>query len=261
MSAHEPAQRPTWKGRCLELVEEFGEDHKRIAATLNAEGYTTKVGKPYTSEGVRKSLKRTLKEAAEARAAGRHMELSEKSEASEKMKGIRSEASEASDTTMEIPLYQSADEPLPDTWKAEIINLIRGELAIMQTSQTLQKTSSIELAPMPTAKVDGLKHRKVNPWERVKVGVTLDKALSDLLEAKRKELGDVSLSRALDTVLWQYFGKPPLSFEVSSQPSQESQTEPDEAGQDHPVNCGEHDPVFPQTRKMTAEEIAAAMKS
>ena len=131
------------------------------------------------------------------------------------------------------------------------MDLIKVELERMQISQMFQKAETKELSPLPEAdsKVKGDKGRKVNPWERVKIGVTVDRALSDLLEAKRKELGDVSLSRALDTVLWQYFGKPPLSFQQK------------ETGDDPIAKPpGQYESHLGDTVKLTQEEMEEAKK-
>ncbi len=122
------------------------------------------------------------------------------------------------------PKTTSLPEPMPEPWKEEVRRLIREELTAMQTAETLPKVVSTELAPLPDAKVKGPKNRARNPWERVKLGVTVDKALFDLLEAKRAELGDVSLSRAVDTILWHYFDRPALSFQGKA----ESDPEPAE---------------------------------
>ena len=78
----------------------------------------------------------------------------------------------------------------------------------------------MELPPLPT-KEKGEKGRPVGKGERVKLAGTCDKALAQRLEGWRKERG-MSLSRAIDTALWHFLGKPPLSFEISEVSDKES---------------------------------------
>ncbi|MFH1117279.1 MAG: hypothetical protein V1792_25455 [Pseudomonadota bacterium] len=81
-----------------------------------------------------------------------------------------------------------------------------------QTLPTFQ-ISGEDLPPEPT-KIDGGKGRKISPAERVKIAGTVDKSLEERFQEWRKDKG-LSLSKALDTALWHFLGKPRLSFEKS----------------------------------------------
>lgn len=140
---------------------------------------------------------------------------------------LTTDASELSDALKEPPVPPPVRELLPNDWRNEVMDMIRQELAAIQTVCTVQPATTMELAPVPGAKEKGKKDRMVNPGERVKVGITLDKALFDLLDAHRKDKS-ISLSRAMDTALWSYLGKPLLSFEkdaAANPPASDERTE------------------------------------
>jgi len=95
--------------------------------------------------------------------------------------------------------------------KETIRQMIREELANMID----HKPDLGELPPLPE-KETGQHGRPAGQGQRVKIGGTCDKALWNELDDYRKRHG-MSLSRAIDTALWHFLGKPPLSFQSRSQ--------------------------------------------
>jgi hypothetical protein len=214
--------------RIMELHAQ-GKSHAEIATQLTAEGLQTSQGKEFTANAVKTRISRAKPHASETAEKSDGVGLSDVIEPSDTIGSLgTSDASVLSEVT--LPEQHG---PMPEHWKAEIMELIRGELDRMQTSQIFQKPESMERLPSPdpAAKIKSDKGRKVNPWERVKVGVTLDKALVDLLEKERDKLGKTAtLSHALDTVLWHYFGKPELSFQKQEDKSVTAEPEPADKG-------------------------------
>jgi hypothetical protein len=111
---------------------------------------------------------------------------------------------------------------LPEEWKSQIIQIVREEIQAMMESQMLPKDRT-ELAPKLSHDqkvMDPKSKRKKGPARRPKIAGTVDPELIHRFEEWRKERG-LTLSHGLDTVLWHFFDKPKLSFEISDK-SEES---------------------------------------
>jgi hypothetical protein len=100
---------------------------------------------------------------------------------------------------------------MPKAWHQQIVVLVKSEVERLMKVPTLQTLPTIPLPP-ERARTKGAKGRPVGQGERVKVGITLDKNLFDRFEQERKRTG-LSASGYADVVLWNFFGKPRLSFE------------------------------------------------
>jgi hypothetical protein len=105
----------------------------------------------------------------------------------------------------------SREKPMPKAWHQQIVVLVKSEVERLMKVPTLQTLPTIPLPP-ERARTKGAKGRPVGQGERVKVGITLDKNLFDRFEQERKRTG-LSASGYADVVLWNFFGKPRLSFE------------------------------------------------
>jgi hypothetical protein len=180
-----------------------------IAETLNGEGLLNTEGKPWDRNSIRNYYRRMKKPG-----------LAERSNASES-KGIAftSEIPERSDKPIEVSdkLDISDVTQLPEEWKLQISQMIQTELKSMMTEvQTIQtyQTGAQELAPMPSERIKGEHGKPVNPGGRVKLAGTVDERLEALFQQWRESKG-ITLSRALDTALWHFLGKPKLSFQMS----------------------------------------------
>ncbi|GEM_PF-3289597 len=122
--------------------------------------------------------------------------------------------SDASETTgaPQGDTEKPENEPLPEAWEPRILEIVRAEVKRLMEFPTLQTLPTIPLPP-ERVKSKGTKGRPVGQGERVKVGITLDKNLFERFEAERKRLG-LSASGFADVVFWNFFGQPPMSYEV-----------------------------------------------
>jgi len=98
------------------------------------------------------------------------------------------------------PEFQAAIEEMK-----EMIERVKAGIEI---GQTAQKVSEERPALSPAPPLAG----KKMTVQRSKLGVTIDRILMEKLEEESKKRG-ISMSRMVDTVVWYYFGKPPLSFQ------------------------------------------------
>ena len=97
------------------------------------------------------------------------------------------------------------------TEKQETLESIQDKLAeLLQAVK--HRESNWETPPIPVIdQTDPSKKKHVVERERV-IG-TVDRSLFELFHDERQARG-VTVSRMLDIVLWKYFGKPKLSFEL-----------------------------------------------
>jgi len=109
-------------------------------------------------------------------------------------------------------------ELLPDSMRAQIVEIVKAEVRAMLEDPTVPKFQG-ELPPTPAEKIPGEKGRKIAPGGRKKLASTLDRELERRFQEWREERG-LTLSRGLDVVFWHFFGKPKMSFEVSTQPKE-----------------------------------------
>jgi hypothetical protein len=154
---------------------------------------------------------------------------SDRSDTSDAPQPVMSEPSVISENTSMPSAWQdqirqiiqkelSVMQPEPQFTKEDIVQIIQKELTSMESSiQTLPKdqTPSLVPAPTPGERIKGDKGKPVNPGKRVKVAGTVDEVLERLIREWCRE-NRTTLSYALDAALWHFFGKPKLSFEMST---------------------------------------------
>lgn len=97
-------------------------------------------------------------------------------------------------------------------WFQSKLGVLTGEIDRLKTrldTQQEEETISVLRPPAPQAPQKG--QRKAG--ERRKIAGTIDKVLMDLIEKEQRARG-ATLSAMLDTMVWYYFGRPDLSFQV-----------------------------------------------
>lgn len=87
------------------------------------------------------------------------------------------------------------------------------ELICKQSPETIEKLMAC-MSDMPELSPPAPKNGKRFLAEREKLSVTIDAALLDLLEETADVLG-VPMSRVVESAVWQFYDKPPLSFQKS----------------------------------------------
>ena len=88
----------------------------------------------------------------------------------------------------------------------EALDSLKASILIEQKQQSL--SSSVEDAPRPR-----IFHKK-KEGRREKLTTTVDSALFELIKQKQQQ--GQQLSHVLDSALWNYFGRPKLSFQQGS---------------------------------------------
>jgi hypothetical protein len=175
--------------RLTELVSEYGHQWKKIAPILAAEGYRDRQGEPYSDNYLRKRMKNHEATRYEKR-----------SKPSEPWK--HSEPSV-------VDIHDLARAVISILKEYRLL-----ESAIREVLDSLERTPSgpqHEMPPQPERVTD--RH-----WE--KLAGTCDCELAKLFHEKRRELR-LSASQMLDYVLWNFFGKPLLSFQSKASESSE----------------------------------------
>jgi len=97
---------------------------------------------------------------------------------------------------------------ISDAVKEEILELVRNEVERILINRTNLISSDSKYPIAPQAPLVG----KKLSGERVKLGVTIDKILNQLLVDAAKELRQ-PYGQVIDNALWLYFRKPLLSFQ------------------------------------------------
>ena len=180
--------------RILELARKGLSDTK-IAEKLAVEGFKNEKGGAFDRNSVHSRRLRAQPKLTNKTPASDISEISEKPLAISEESAISEHA-----------------QLLPEEWKSQIVQIVRQEIQAAVESQTLPK-DQIELPPLP-AKVAGPHGKPIGEGKRVKLAGTTDAELARRLESWRKERG-ITLSRALDAALWNFLGRPPMSFEIS----------------------------------------------
>lgn len=85
------------------------------------------------------------------------------------------------------------------------------KVSILMEQKIQNVSSSVEDAPRPR-----IFHKK-KEGKREKLATTIDSELFELVKARQQQ--GQQLSHILDSALWNYFGKPLLSFEQESEDS------------------------------------------
>jgi hypothetical protein len=178
--------------RLTELVGQCGHQWKKIAPILAEEGYRDGRGEPYSDNYLRQRVKRQETAAS----------------------GTCSKPFEDSEHRHSEPVKPSEHEILDVTKLAcEVISLLMKEglleSAVKEVLGNLECTSvepQHEMPPQPERVTD-------RRWE--KLAGTCDCELVKLFHEKRRELR-LSVSQMLDYVLWNFFGKPRLSFQLKA---------------------------------------------
>jgi len=89
------------------------------------------------------------------------------------------------------------------------------EMICKQSPETIEQLMSC-MRDMPELSPPSPKEGKRFLAERDKLSVTIDTALLDLLEETAADLG-IPVSRVVESAVWQFYDKPPLSFQKSSE--------------------------------------------
>jgi hypothetical protein len=185
--------------RLTELVRYYGHQWKKIAPIMEAEGYRDRQGEPYSDNYLRKRMKNH-----EAASCGKRSKPSEAEKHSE---------------PSVIDIHDLARAVISIMTEERLL-----ESAVKEVLGGLERIPSghrHEMPPQPEKVTD-------RQWE--KLAGTCDCELAKLFHEKRRELR-LSVSQMLDYVLWNFFGKPRLSFqskdsEGSEQTGEEAHDEP-----------------------------------
>jgi hypothetical protein len=175
--------------RLTELVGQHGHQWKKIAPIIAEEGYRDGRGNPYTDNYLRQRMKRQEMAGAQ--------DYSKPSEVSKPRHSSDGEPSE-------LPIIG-----VPELAQAVVSLLQQGGLlqsAIKKALGNVERNpldSAFDLPPQPDRATD-------RRWE--KLAGTCDRELVRLFHDKRRGLR-LSVSQMLDYVLWNFFGKPRLSFQ------------------------------------------------
>jgi len=119
------------------------------------------------------------------------------------------------DSEMEEDVRQSDTSEISETVKTPedmrtfIIEIVHEEMMKMQS---VEIPTALDLPPKPTKRIIKKTGRPRTLGKRLKLGVTVDKALFERFEKERKKLG-ISASAYLDALLWNAYGRPRLSYE------------------------------------------------
>jgi hypothetical protein len=167
--------------RLTELVHEHGHQWKKIAPILAAEGYRDERGKPYSDNTLRKKMKKHQTAGYEKR-----------SKPSETGKPSESSVADIRDLARAVIALLKEEGALESAVKEVLGSLERTPLEPQH-----------EMPPQPERVTD-------RRWE--KLAGTCDCELVKLFHDKRRELR-LSVSQMLDYVLWNFFGRPWLSFQ------------------------------------------------
>ncbi len=181
--------------RLVELVEEHGHQWKKIAPIIADEGYRDRRGEPYSDNYLRKRMK--------------------KEETAGQQKGSkRSEPGKPSEPSV-VDVSALARKVISQlTQDEQHLSALREALGGLECTPPGQQR---EMPPLPDRNTD-------RRWE--KLAGTCDCELVKRFHDERRKLR-LSVSQMLDYVLWNFFGKPSLSFqsqrsEASQNPEEES---------------------------------------
>ena len=177
--------------RLTELVQEYGHQWKKIAPIIAAEGYRDRQGNPYSDNYLRKRMKTQETASQEKRSEhSEHGKLSERS--------------------------------VPD-----ILDLARAVISLLSEDNHLQSAMR-DVLGNPQCTAQGPQHEMPPQPEHItdrrwlKLAGTCDCELVKLFHDYRRKLR-LSVSQMLDYVLWNFFGKPRLSFQSKSSEDSEHQ--------------------------------------
>jgi hypothetical protein len=191
--------------RLTALVEQYGNQWKKIAPIIAAEGYRDRRGEPYSDNYLRKRMK-----GQETAPSGTSSKLSESSE------------------YMDSEPVKPSEQPLPD-----LLDLARAVIALLKQDGLLgsavkEVVGNLECTPVEPQQEKPPQPERVTDRRWEKLAGTCDCELVKLFHQQRRDLR-LSVSQMLDYVLWNFFGKPRLSFQSKgSEPSEAERGEHDE---------------------------------
>lgn len=175
--------------RLTELVGQHGHQWKKIAPIISEEGYRDGRGNPYSDNYLRQRMKRQESAGVEV--------CSKPSEAS------RTRYSEDAEPS-ELPIIG-----VPELAQAVASLLQQGGLLQSAIKEAL---GNLERNPLDSANDNPPQPDRVTDRRWEKLAGTCDCELVRLFHDKRRGLR-LSVSQMLDYVLWNFFGKPLLSFQ------------------------------------------------
>ena len=243
--------------RAFELQAE-GKSFAKIAETLNQEGFRNAKGNPFDRSGLRKLMLRNKAKLSQgSQTVAQQTEPGALSQPSQDLahewqgpeisqflhtiapEDKKSDPSQPSPHCESVTIDETAAErepgacdtgdpshtSIPCEWIAPLRSLMREEIdrAMRESANTATVAMPVddvkdrfELPPSPPRVPGG---RKYAGTKVTMGGARIDKAVFDAFAAKRRELR-VDASRLVEALLWVGLGKPKLSFEIESDPSE-----------------------------------------
>ncbi len=170
--------------RIIELKEQKGLSFPQIADRLYSEGYRPEGGGQFKQATLSERY-----ESAKKRAASQPLQASQ---------------------SLPSPEVNESREPSQAQISPELIATMR-ELIREEIKATTAPDSNLDPPPIPRKP----KSKEYEGDRKTLPGCRVDEVLFDLFEADRKKAGSASL--VMQKILWTYYGRPKLSFEVSEE--------------------------------------------
>lgn len=196
--------------RIGELVKEKGNRWKDIAAVVQSEGYRDEDGNPFSDNAIRKRWKRHRSDSPSRLVKVVSREDSRK----KKSAAYVSDVSESRSSRMTLEEIKKLLQEQTVSLKHELQDFVRDQvkdLASQAPDAPLPQQPGYRKAA-PIGERDDTGRGYTNEWRRVKLAGTVHHKLESMFQTER-QAREFSVSRMLDTVLWHYFGCPPLSDE------------------------------------------------
>ena len=196
--------------RLAELVKEKGNRWKEIAPVVQSEGYRDDDNKPFTDNAIRKRWDRHTRESSTrvAKTVSRTPVREQRRPA---------QVSDTSDTGAQAINLEEIKKLLQEqsvSLKNELQEFVRDQVKDLvpqaPVKPLLQQPGYRN--PAPIGERDDTGRGYTDEWRRVKLAGTVHHKLESMFQAER-QAREFSVSRMLDTVLWHYFGCPPLGDE------------------------------------------------
>lgn len=206
--------KPELLERISELVKEKGSRWKEIAAVIDAEGYRDDDGNPFTDNAIGKRWRRQ-KEDRPSKVVKRvkRTPVSESRESA-----TVSDVSDKGASKINLEEIKKFLEDQTLSIKHELQEFVKEQvkdLAPASADTPLPQQPGYRKAA-PIGERDNTGRGYTGTWKRVKLAGTVHHKLESMFQAER-HAREFSVSRMLDTVLWHYFGCPPLGDEESEE--------------------------------------------
>ena len=193
--------------RIKELVIEKGKRWSDIAEDIEAEGFRDDEGNPYSANAIRKRWGRVKGERA-----GRAAEETKPTfDRKNRCQSSASDTSEANDSRIDLTKIKELLHEQTVSLKHELQDFVMEQMKglVSDTSEVQMKGRPGYKKPAPVGERDDTGRGYTDEWRRVKLAATVHHKLETMFQTER-HAREFSVSRMLDTVLWHYFGCPPL---------------------------------------------------